>query len=80
MADATTEVHELDARGLNCPLPVLKAQKRMRGLAPGSRLRVQATDPKAPADFVQYCESAGHRLIESVNEADTFIITIEKRG
>ena len=71
---------ELDTRGLNCPLPVLKAQKAMRGLAAGARLQVLATDPKAPADFTQYCDSAGHALIENRQLDNYFLFVIEKRG
>lgn len=71
---------ELDTRGLNCPLPVLKAQKAIRAMAAGERLLVLATDPKAPADFVQFCEAAGHRLIESLERQDHFAVVIEKRG
>ncbi len=71
---------ELDTRGLNCPLPVLKAQKALRSLAAGERLRVLATDPRAPADFDQLCEVAGHRLVESVERDDHLVLVIEKRG
>ncbi len=71
---------ELDTRGLNCPLPVLKAQKAIRGLAVGERLRVLATDPKAPSDFTQYCESTGHWLVEAVRRDDHVLLVIEKRG
>ncbi|HET6468176.1 MAG TPA: sulfurtransferase TusA family protein, partial [Geminicoccaceae bacterium] len=55
----------LDTRGLSCPLPVLKARKALMGLAPGACLRVLATDPTAPEDFRAFCESTGHRLVES---------------
>jgi tRNA 2-thiouridine synthesizing protein A len=71
---------ELDTRGLNCPLPVLKAQKAIRGLAAGATLRVLATDPKAPADFAQFCEITGHTLIENRQLDDHFLVVIEKRG
>ncbi|HFA59593.1 MAG TPA: sulfurtransferase TusA family protein [Rhodospirillales bacterium] len=69
---------ELDARGLSCPLPVLKARKRLRKLAPGSRLLVLATDPKAPRDFVHFCESSGHRLVRSEEEAGIYRILLER--
>lgn len=71
---------ELDTRGLNCPLPVLKAQKALRSMAAGERLCVLATDPKAPADFVQLCEVAGHLLVESAERDGHWVIAIEKRG
>ncbi|MCB2011430.1 MAG: sulfurtransferase TusA family protein [Geminicoccaceae bacterium] len=74
------EQHELDARGLSCPLPVLKAQKRLRALAAGDRLVVLATDPKAPGDFTAFCEERGHSL-QSIDETGGFFtVTIEKKG
>jgi len=71
---------ELDTRGLNCPLPVLKAQKALRALTTGERLLVRATDPKAPDDFAQFCEATGHTLVESMVQGDHFTVVIEKRG
>jgi tRNA 2-thiouridine synthesizing protein A len=71
---------ELDTRGLNCPLPVLKAQKAIRSMAAGERLLVLATDPKAPSDFAQFCEAAGHVLIERSEHPDHFAVVIEKRA
>ena len=55
----------LDTRGLSCPLPVLKARKRLQGMAPGDRLRVLASDPKAPADFRLYSAESGHRDVRT---------------
>lgn len=60
---------ELDARGLSCPLPVLRARKALRALGPGDVLRLLATDPGAVRDVAAMCESTGDRLIES-NETD----------
>lgn len=54
---------ELDARGLLCPLPVLKARKRLAGLAPGAVLRVLADDPAAVVDIPHFCAEQGHALI-----------------
>jgi len=71
---------ELDTRGLSCPLPVLKAQKALRSMAAGELLSVLATDPKAPADFEQLCEVAGHRLVESTERNGHLVLVIEKRG
>ncbi len=53
---------DLDARGLLCPLPVLKAAKRLRALAPGDRLRLLADDPAAAVDVPHYCAESGHVL------------------
>jgi tRNA 2-thiouridine synthesizing protein A len=55
----------LDARGLKCPLPVLKARKAIKDVAPGALLTVLSTDPGAPKDFVHFCEVTGHELVES---------------
>jgi tRNA 2-thiouridine synthesizing protein A len=71
---------ELDTRGLNCPLPVLKAQKAIRGMAVGEQLLVRATDAKAPSDFAQFCEVTGHVLVESSEGPDGYAVLIEKRG
>jgi tRNA 2-thiouridine synthesizing protein A len=53
----------LDARGVACPLPVLKARKALLGLSPGERLLVEATDPMAAIDVPHFCNEAGHRLV-----------------
>jgi tRNA 2-thiouridine synthesizing protein A len=68
----------LDARGLSCPLPVLKARKRLVAMRPGERLRVLATDPKAPADFRLYCTESGHRLIEEFAVHGEFSLLLER--
>ncbi len=70
----------LDARGLSCPLPVLKARKRLQGMAPGSRLRVLATDPKAPGDFRLFCGETGHRLVEERQEGAGYVLLVERGG
>ncbi|MFL5332206.1 MAG: sulfurtransferase TusA family protein [Geminicoccaceae bacterium] len=70
----------LDARGLSCPLPVLKARKRLQAMAPGERLRVLATDPKAPADFRLYCSESGQRLIEERQSGVVFELLLERAG
>ena len=53
----------LDTRGLLCPLPVLKARKRLQALAPGALLRVLADDPAARVDFPHFCAEQGHALV-----------------
>jgi len=55
----------LDATGLTCPLPVLRARKAMRDVAPGGLLEVRATDPAALKDFPAFCEATGHTLVET---------------
>ncbi|MBL9034368.1 MAG: sulfurtransferase TusA family protein [Rhodospirillaceae bacterium] len=72
-----SETRIFDARGMKCPLPVLKARKLMKELAPGDILEVQATDPGAPGDFRHFCETTGHRLRESGEADGVFIIRLE---
>jgi tRNA 2-thiouridine synthesizing protein A len=64
----TTEPDVIDARGLKCPLPVLKAEKRLDGLPQGSRLLVLATDPMARIDIPLYCRQ--HAYPVTLTEAD----------
>lgn len=54
---------DLDALGLLCPLPVLKARKRLQALSSGQLLRVQADDPAAVVDIPHFCNEAGHELV-----------------
>lgn len=72
-----TEADELlDARGLRCPLPVLKAEKRLAQLAPGAVLVVLATDPVAKIDIPLYCLQQGHACVQEDGEgAMRFVIT-----
>ncbi len=65
------ETINIDARGLLCPLPVLKLAKRIKALAPGDHARLLADDPAAVVDVPHYCTEAGHRLI-GVSEEDGF--------
>ena len=55
----------LDATGLLCPLPVLKARKRLQGLAHGAKLTMIADDPAAVIDVPHFCQEAGHTLLSS---------------
>ncbi|WP_010140688.1 sulfurtransferase TusA family protein [Oceanicola sp. S124] len=70
------ELTEIDARGLRCPLPVLRAQKALRALPSGARLRVLADDPMARIDMPHFCAEAGHALLEAEENggALTFLI------
>ena len=68
----------LDAKGLRCPLPVLKARKAMKDLPVGTTLRVFATDPGAIKDFEAFCKTTGYRLISSSQAGDVLIFDIEK--
>jgi tRNA 2-thiouridine synthesizing protein A len=66
-----------DARGMKCPLPVLKARRLLREMEPGEILEIQATDPGAPADFIHFAETTGNRLLETREEDGLFIIRLE---
>ncbi len=68
----------LDTKGLRCPLPVLKARKALRDVAPGGVLRVLATDPGAVKDFEAFCKTTGNRLIASSEAGGVFTFDIEK--
>ncbi len=81
MDEAATRVDQrLDVRGLNCPLPVLKARKRLAAMAPGERLEVLATDPKAPADMAELCAATGHRLLLAESREGEHRFLIERAG
>jgi tRNA 2-thiouridine synthesizing protein A len=69
---------ELDARGLNCPLPILRAKKALNGLQPGQTLRVRATDPGAVKDFDAFCKSTGNELISSEQSSGEYVFQIRK--
>ena len=56
----------LDAKGLNCPLPILKAKKALRDVPVGESLEVLATDPGSVADFDAFCRATGNELVESI--------------
>jgi tRNA 2-thiouridine synthesizing protein A len=70
----------LDLKGLQCPLPVLRANKALRQLAPGDELRIQATDAAAPQDFESFCQTTGHQLVDSSEADGVFTIVIRKTG
>lgn len=71
--------HEIDARGLLCPLPVLKARKALMGLSSGDLLTLLADDPAAIVDVPHFCAEAGHELIE-VQENDGHQSYILRKG
>ena len=71
--------HELDATGLLCPLPVLKARKRLMQLASGDTLHVLADDPAAVVDMPHFCTEAGHELI-SMSDRDHAQLYVIRKG
>ena len=71
---------ELDARGLLCPLPVLKARKKLAALAPGAVLRMVADDPAAAVDVPHFCAEGGHALISAEKDGAERVFVIRKGG
>ncbi|WP_343082327.1 sulfurtransferase TusA family protein [Ostreiculturibacter nitratireducens] len=69
---------EIDATGLRCPLPVLKARKRLQGMAPGDVLRLISTDPAAIVDVPHFCSESGHELLGSAEEAGAQVFLIRR--
>ncbi len=69
---------ELDARGLNCPLPILRAKKALNGLHHGNTLRVLATDPGAVKDFQAFCKQTGNELVSSAQNGGEYVFEIRK--
>jgi tRNA 2-thiouridine synthesizing protein A len=72
--------HTLDAKDLTCPLPVLRARKAIKHLAPGDILEVAATDPAAVRDFPAFCEATGNELISAAQAGAVYTFRIRKAG
>jgi len=70
---------ELDASGLNCPLPILRAKKAINKLESGQVLKIIATDPGSVKDFEAFCTQTGNELLES-SEADGKFVFLIKKG
>jgi tRNA 2-thiouridine synthesizing protein A len=69
---------ELDASGLNCPLPILRAKKSLAGLTAGQVLHIIATDPGSVKDFEAFAKQTGNELMESKEEGGKFSFLIKK--
>ncbi|HTW27098.1 MAG TPA: sulfurtransferase TusA family protein [Acetobacteraceae bacterium] len=69
----------LDVKGMKCPLPVLRANRALRGMPPGARLRVLATDRAAVADFQAFCRETGHALVAWSAEGEVLSFVIRRR-
>ncbi|RFP87151.1 sulfurtransferase TusA family protein [Rhodobacteraceae bacterium 63075] len=68
----------VDARGLLCPLPVLRLRKRMRALDAGARITLLADDPAAVVDVPHFCAEAGHELVETREEDGAQVYVLRK--
>ena len=70
---------DLDVKGLNCPLPILRAKKALTDMESGQVLRVVATDPGSVKDFAAFCKQTGNPLVSSTETPSEFTFVIAKR-
>ena len=70
-------VQVLDTKGLNCPLPILKAKKALKELPTGGTLEIHATDPGSVKDFEAFCRTTGNELMESKMDGSTYVFLIK---
>lgn len=80
--DTETQIHidrELDARGLNCPLPILRTKKSLNDMVPGQVLKVMATDPGSVRDFQAFSKQTGNQLLSSTEDKGEFLFLMRKR-
>jgi tRNA 2-thiouridine synthesizing protein A len=79
MDDAATTVKALvDARGLACPMPLVKLRQALMVLAGGEAVRLLATDPQTPDDVAEFCLAAGHELVDSRAEDGLLSLVVRK--
>ena len=70
---------EIDTRGLNCPLPILKAKKALTSMSSGQLLKVRSTDPGSLRDFQAFARQTGNELVEQSTLADEFVHVLRRR-
>jgi len=70
---------DLDARGLNCPLPILKTKKALAEMTTGQILRVKATDPGSVRDFQAFAKQTGNELVQQSEENDVFTFFMKRK-
>jgi len=70
---------EIDTRGLNCPLPILKAKKALADMSTGQTLKVVSTDPGSVRDFQAFARQTGNELIDQQTESTDFIHVLRRR-
>ena len=70
---------ELDARGLNCPLPILRAKKALSDMSGGQVLKILATDPGSVKDFQAFCKQTGNALLASDTSDSEFVFFMQKK-
>jgi tRNA 2-thiouridine synthesizing protein A len=74
----TENIHFLDARGLNCPLPILRTKKAISALQSGEVLEVTSTDPGSVKDLDSFCSQTGNEMLSSKQNSGEFIFRIRK--
>ena len=79
MADIAAQPDVYDLKGLNCPLPVLKARRRLAEMAAGAQLWLETTDPLAVIDIPAFCQDNGHRLVSCETIVGGHRFLIERR-
>jgi TusA-related sulfurtransferase len=70
---------ELDTRGLNCPLPILKAKKALTAMSSGQVLKVVSTDTGSVRDFAAFARQTGHELLSQTSEGSNFVHLLKRR-
>lgn len=70
---------DLDARGLSCPLPILRAKKSLNDMVSGQVLKIRATDPGSVRDFQAFSRQTGHHLMSSAEAAGEFVFFLRKK-
>jgi tRNA 2-thiouridine synthesizing protein A len=76
---ALSITHRLDARGLSCPMPIVKTAQAIKPLAPGELIEVLATDPGSVKDFAAWSRTTGHELIEQTVDAGVFRFVLRRK-
>ena len=70
----------LDTKGMNCPIPILKARKTLDRMSAGEALEIHATDPGAVKDFEAFCRKTGHELVETSQDGEVYKFIIQHRN
>ena len=76
----TTHQHQVDTRGLNCPLPILNLRKALKGVEYGEVLQLLSSDPGSVKDVEAFCRQTGNELLESEQQAGEFTYLVKKAG
>ena len=75
----TIQLHRVDARGLACPMPIVRTAQAIAGLASGELLEVLATDPGSTKDFAAWSKTTGHELVEQSEEGGVFRFVLRRK-